>query len=149
MFHTPHCAESGIGVLVSMVVTLSSHQFSHQLSGHMAGLRLLENPAIDGFVGPYSYAPTTRNFSRPLLPAGEFSSLWLRQRLWVVEDDSRTHLAAGDPVYGGHPLKFCFSLRDTVDLLRFRWGLLCALSASWVQAELAHCNVPAALRLHV
>ena len=31
--------------------------------GHMSGAGLLENPALDGFVGPYSYSPNTRRIS--------------------------------------------------------------------------------------
>ena len=86
--------------------------------GHMAGANLLSNPAIDGFVATYSYSPNTRRTDMPLLPAGEFSSLWAHKKLWVVEDDTRTHLCAGEQKYGGHPLKWCHTLADTLNILR-------------------------------
>ena len=54
-------------------------------SGHLAGSSLLANKAIDGFVGTYSYSPNTRNVSMPLLPAGEYSSLWKKGKLWIIE----------------------------------------------------------------
>ena len=87
-------------------------------SGHLAGSSLLANPAIDGFVGTYSYSPNTRNLSMPLLPAGEYSSLWKRGKLWIIEDDTRTHLCPSDQVYDGWPLKWCHSLGDTKSILR-------------------------------
>jgi hypothetical protein len=87
-------------------------------SGHLAGSSLLANPAIDGFVGTYSYSPNTRNVSMPLLPAGEYSSLWKKGKLWIIEDDTRTHLCPSDGVYGGWPLKWCHSLSDTKSILR-------------------------------
>jgi hypothetical protein len=87
-------------------------------SGHLAGSSLLSNPAVDGFVGTYSYSPNTRNIEMPLLPAGEFSSLWKHKKLWIIEDDTRTHLCSSDQVYGGFPLKWCHSLADTKSILR-------------------------------
>ena len=87
-------------------------------SGHLAGSSLLANDAIDGFVGTYSYSPNTRNVSMPLLPAGEYSSLWKSGKLWIIEDDTRTHLCPSDQVYGGWPLKWCHSLSDTTSILR-------------------------------
>jgi hypothetical protein len=54
----------------------------------------------------------------PLLPAGEFSSLWKHGKLWIIEDDTRTHLCPSDQVYGGWPLKWCHSLSDTKSILR-------------------------------
>eukprot|EP01051_Picozoa_sp_SAG22_P002389 SAG22_NODE_104_length_20159_cov_5.877517_28_plen_984_part_00 len=87
-------------------------------SGHLAGSSLLANPAIDGFVGTYSYSPNTRNISMPLLPAGEYSSLWKEGKLWIIEDDTRTHICPSDGLYGGWPLKWCHSLSDTKSILR-------------------------------
>ena len=71
----------------------------------------------------------------PLLPAGEYSSLWKSGKLWVIEDDTRTHLCPSDQVYGGWPLKWCHSLSDTTSILRKPhdccWHLGCILSI-WV-----------------
>lgn len=87
-------------------------------SGHLYGSSLLANSAIDGFVGTYSYSPNTRNLSMPLLPAGEYSSLWKKGKLWIIEDDTRTHLCPSNQVYGGFPLKWCQNLGDTLSILR-------------------------------
>lgn len=62
--------------------------------------------------------PRTRSYGPPALPAGEFSSLWKHGKLWIIEDDTRTHLCPGDQVYGGWPLKWCHSLSDTKSILR-------------------------------
>lgn len=83
--YTLHCETARVGSNSRNLVNF----------GHLAGSSLLTNPAIDGFVGTYSYSPNTRDLKMPLLPAGEHSSLFRAGKLWVVEDDTRTHWCKG------------------------------------------------------
>lgn len=89
---------------------------SHNLVnyGHLAAHSLLSSPALDGFTAPYYYSSLTRSVTAPLLPSGQFSSLTHHNKLWVVEDDTRTGL------YNGTVFRSCAmgDLQCTLDLIR-------------------------------
>ena len=59
-------------------------------SGHLAVSELMQEPAIDGVLSPYSYGPESRNFTMPLVPHGVVDSAWLHGKVHVIEDDSRS-----------------------------------------------------------
>jgi hypothetical protein len=45
-------------------------------------------------------------------PSGQVDSAWLRGKLWIVEDDTRTALSAPNP------FRFCATMTATLDTLR-------------------------------
>jgi hypothetical protein len=67
-------------------------------SGHVAFDRVLASPAVDVICSPVSY------FDRGAGGGGYFmapvESVALHDKLWLVEDDTRTHLAPADAGYG-------------------------------------------------
>lgn len=63
-------------------------------SGHLALARLLSAPQIDILTGPHSYAHRGPGRSGAL-PA-PIDSVALAGKLWVSEDDTKTHLARGE-----------------------------------------------------
>ena len=77
--YTLHCTTDRVGSNSRNLVNF----------GHLAGSTLLTNDAIDGFVATYSYSPNTRRPDMPLLPAGEFSSLSLRNKLCEPKPNTR------------------------------------------------------------
>jgi hypothetical protein len=68
-------------------------EFGHTFSGHLALGRLLESPSIDLVAGPPSYR------DRQTGGAGSFpgpvQSVGIHGKIWVSEDDTKTHLAPG------------------------------------------------------
>jgi hypothetical protein len=83
-------------------------------SGHLALHRLLRSPHVDGVASPYLYSPLVRNSSLgPLVVHGPWDSPALHDKIWVVEDDSRTSLALGT-----QPLKFAVNPRQSKELMR-------------------------------
>lgn len=69
-----------------------------QTSGHLALRRLLKCPDLDVLCSPVSY------FDRGLGGGGYFmapvDSVQLHGKLWLVEDDTRTHLSSPESGYG-------------------------------------------------
>lgn len=67
-------------------------------SGHLALARLLDSPSVDVFSSPVSYLDRAAGgggyFMAPV------DSVQLHGKLWLVEDDTRTHLAAPDAGFG-------------------------------------------------
>ena len=63
-------------------------------SGHLALAQVLASPDIDILTGPVSYSGRTTGGSAPL-PA-PVDSVILAGKLWVSEDDTKTHLAGPD-----------------------------------------------------
>ena len=61
-------------------------------TGHFAVSRLLAEPAVDGIISPYMYEDSVRLPGGALLPHGVFDSPSLRNKLYIIEDDSRTAL---------------------------------------------------------
>lgn len=66
-------------------------EFAQPWSGHLALERLLECPDIDILTGPISYAERSPGASGAL--PGPVDSVLLHGKLWMVEDDTKTHLA--------------------------------------------------------
>jgi hypothetical protein len=70
-------------------------EFEHTYSGHLALDRILQTPSIDLICGPPSYK------DRQPGQAGSFpspvDSIALHGKLWISEDDTKTHLAPADP----------------------------------------------------
>jgi hypothetical protein len=62
-------------------------------SGHLALAKLLADPNVDAITAPYSYG-RARQLSHALYPHDPMDSPALHGKLWIHEDDSRTHLAA-------------------------------------------------------
>ena len=61
-------------------------------TGHFAVSRLLAEPAVDGIISPYQYEDSVRFPGGALLAHGVLDSPSLRNKLYIVEDDSRTAL---------------------------------------------------------
>lgn len=68
-------------------------EFGHPWSGHLALRRVLECPDIDILTGPISYAERQPG-SSGAMPT-PVDSVLLHGKLWMVEDDTKTHLARG------------------------------------------------------
>lgn len=70
-----------------------TYEFGHPHSGHLALARLLAAPSIDLVCGPPSYR------ERPAGSSGAFpgpvDSPAIHGKLWVSEDDTKTHLSTG------------------------------------------------------
>ena len=66
-------------------------------SGHYALRRVLECPDIDVLCSPISYFDRGPGQSAPMMTAAE--SVTLSGKMWLVEDDTRTFLTAGDSGY--------------------------------------------------
>jgi hypothetical protein len=71
---------------------------TYQRSGHLGLRRVLEEPAVDFLVSPYSYGYRGIGGDGPsMLPA---ESARVHGKLVLIEDDTRTHIDAEDPHYG-------------------------------------------------
>jgi len=66
-------------------------EFSHPWSGHLALRRLLDCADIDMLTGPISYTERRPEESGAL--PGPADSIALHGKLWMIEDDTKTHLA--------------------------------------------------------
>ena len=71
---------------------------TYQRSGHLGLRRVLEDPAVNFLVSPYSYGYRGMGGDGPsMLPA---ESARLHGKLVLIEDDTRTHVDNDDPHYG-------------------------------------------------
>lgn len=90
-------------------------------SGHLALDVLANSRYVDALVGPYSYA-LARGVNEPMVPQGLADSPPLTQKLWINEDDTRTHLACGgaDPATCAARVAFAqaYTLDESVRFLR-------------------------------
>lgn len=68
------------------------------ISGHYALRRVLDSPDIDVLCSPISYSDRGLGQSAPSMTAAE--SVALAGKMWLNEDDTRTHLAAGSTFPG-------------------------------------------------
>jgi len=85
---------------VYVLVYLAAHSLALRLlrSGHL-GLRwLLYNPYVDFIVSPYSYG--FRGIGGESAPMPPTESVRLHGKLYILEEDTRTHLSHQDPDYG-------------------------------------------------
>ena len=82
-------------------------------SGHLACGELESSSlALDGIVSPYQYASYARVPGGRLTVHGPIDSPTLHGKFWVVEDDTRTVLAAPSP------LRFATTVNSTLNILR-------------------------------
>lgn len=82
-------------------------------SGHYALRRILDCPDIDIVCSPISYFDRGRGQSAPCMTAGE--SVALANKMWLVEDDTRTHITKDNRFPGSEHL--LTSLEQTNNLL--------------------------------
>ncbi len=84
-------------------------------SGHLAFSLLLEDPNIDAIVAPYQYGQESRRLGGAMLPHGPVDSPALHGKLWIHEDDTRTHLCSP---WGAFACNQAETLTQTVYYLR-------------------------------
>jgi len=78
---------------------LDSEYSTYQRSGHLGLKKVLASPNVDFLVSPYSYGFRGIGGDGPAMPPSE--SMRLHGKLYIYEDDSRTHLTLHDhPNYG-------------------------------------------------
>jgi hypothetical protein len=78
---------------------LDSEYSTYQRSGHLGLSKVLQSPQVDFLVSPYSYGFRGIGGDGPAMPPAE--SLRIHNKLYIFEDDSRTHLTHHDhPNYG-------------------------------------------------
>ena len=70
------------------------------ISGHYALRRVLDSPDVDVLCSPISYHDRGFGQSAPAMTAAE--SVALAGKMWLYEDDTRTHLAVGSTFPGAH-----------------------------------------------
>jgi hypothetical protein len=80
-------------------------------SGHAALSEILDSNHIDELSGPHSYG-NARNLGYAFVPHGPVDSMALHGKVWIHEDDTRTHLASDD----GHKTAV-----NEYDTARFIW----------------------------
>ena len=98
-----------------------------QSTGHLALARLLESANVDIVCSPVSY------FDRGPGGGGYFmapvDSVQIHGKLWLIEDDTRTHLGGKDPGYGLERTK---DMRETQGVLARNFGhMLTRGAAVW------------------
>jgi hypothetical protein len=82
-------------------------------SGHLACAELESGaPQLDGIASPYQYGTYARAPGGQLTTHGPIDSPGLHGKVWMVEDDTRTVLAAPDG------LRFATTVNATVNILR-------------------------------
>ena len=78
---------------------LDSEYSTYQRSGHLGLSRVLQSPQVDFLVSPYSYGFRGIGGEGSAMPPSE--SLRMHGKLYIFEEDSRTHLTWHDhPNYG-------------------------------------------------
>lgn len=82
------------------------------ISGQTAESSLLGSNAIDILAGAYSYS-NSRSLGTPISPTGPSDAPRLGNKLWVDEDDTRTHFASADAGF-----KTVTTLWDSIRILR-------------------------------
>ncbi len=106
--------------------------YIHELSGAPNGLassghcglgRILRSPAIDIIASPVSYAD--RGPGGGGYHMGPVDSAALHGKLWLFEDDTRTHLSSADSAPGR-----CADHRETLGVLRRNFGATITRGAS-------------------
>ena len=75
-----------------------SEYSSYQRSGHLGLRAVLQCPYVDFIVSPYSYG--FRGVGGEPAPMPPLGSVQLHGKLYIMEDDTRTHVSAHDPNYG-------------------------------------------------
>ena len=75
-----------------------SEYSTYQRSGHLGFAKALNSPFVDFFVSPYSYGFRGKGGEGCGMLLTE--SLRLHNKMYIYEDDSRTHTLASQPEYG-------------------------------------------------
>ena len=78
---------------------LDSQFSTYQRAGHLGLWKVLQSPAVDFLVSPYSYGFRGVGGDGPAMPPAE--SMRLHQKLYIFEDDTRTHLSRHDELNYG------------------------------------------------
>jgi hypothetical protein len=73
---------------------LDSEYSTYKRSGHLGLWKVLDSPAVDFLVSPYSYGFRGMGGEGSAMPPAE--SVRLHHKLYVFEDDTRTHLSSHD-----------------------------------------------------
>jgi hypothetical protein len=73
---------------------LDSEYSTYQRSGHLGLWKVLQSQNVDFLVSPYSYGLRGIGGDCPSMPPSE--SMKLHKKLYVLEDDTRTHLSLHD-----------------------------------------------------
>ena len=84
---------------------------TYQRSGHLGLARVLRSPYVDFVVSPYSYGFRGLGGHGPSMPPSE--SVRLHGKIYLFEEDSRTHLAPPEAGFGR-----ARSLEDSVAVLK-------------------------------
>jgi hypothetical protein len=71
---------------------------TYQRSGHLGFREVLKSPYVDFFVSPYSYAFRGKGGSGAGMLLTE--SVRIHNKIYIYEDDSRTHLKSSHPLHG-------------------------------------------------
>ena len=91
---------------------LDSEYSTYQRGGHLGLARVLRSPAVDFIVSPYAYGFRGIGGDGPAMPPSE--SLRIHDKLYILEDDTRTHLTWHDyPNYGKAD-----TLQDSIAILQ-------------------------------
>jgi hypothetical protein len=107
------------GYMLAMGSNLSYHGVEkeasnlsyEQRSGHLGVEKAMNSPYVDFMVSPYAYG--FRTIGGEGAPVTISDSLRTHGKLYIVEDDSRTHLRYGEKDYG-----MVFSLDDSLAVLK-------------------------------
>jgi hypothetical protein len=99
--------------------------YGGQVSGHLRMRRALDCPDVDIFCSPISYFDRGSGGVGPFMSAAD--SVQLHGKLWLNEDDARTHLAPPDADFGRTD-----DMRETLGVYRRNFGhLFERRCASW------------------
>jgi hypothetical protein len=95
-----------------------------QQMGHLALGRLVDNPAVDFYGGPYSYNSDNRGFGKPVDFNAVMDSAALHGKMAFLEEDTYTHIAKspGNFTAPGEHLK-TRSLEETLAVLKRNLGV--------------------------
>ena len=104
---------------------VSALPFGLQTSGHLCLGRLLRSPWIDVFCSPVSY--TDRGPGGGGYFMAPVDSVQLHGKLWLIEDDTRTHLGEPDPQYALQKTK---NARETEGVLGRNFAHILTRSAA-------------------
>jgi hypothetical protein len=96
---------------------VESETAATQRSGHLGLRRALESPHVDFIVSPYSYG--FRGLGGEGAPMPPTESARLHGKLYVYEEDSRTHLSAHETDYGK-----VYTLPDAEAVLKRNFALI-------------------------
>jgi|GEM_PF-1207489 len=102
-----------------LAIAFYGYHFERQArinTGHLALMRVLRSPDIDVLCAPYSYG--NRGPGEPGYLMSCLDSVLVNNKLWLTEDDTRTHLLINeDGTIKGDGVGQCFDIRQTRGVL--------------------------------